>query len=156
MKKTFKFVMLFLSLLLVPVFYSCDDDDDNDFREEVISYEKLPSAAKSFVSEFYSGVDVKRVEKDYDHGVVLFEVKLSNGHEITFNSSGEWVEVDAPDRQSIPSGIAPLPIESYLNDNYQDYGINDITKTGYGYEVELTTGVDLRFDANGNFLGIDR
>lgn len=154
MKKTLKLALLLLGLLLTPVMWGCDDDED-DFRQELVSYDKLPLPAQSFVSQFYPGVNVLRVEKDYDDGVVVYEVTFSNGHEVTFDSDGNWVEVDAPDGMSIPDGIVPMTIQQYLDTNYPNYGVNDLSKTAFGYEVELTTGLDLMFDRVGNFIGIN-
>lgn len=157
MKKFLKYSILSLSLLATPLMFSCSDDDDDDiFKQETISYDKLPSAAQSFVETYYPDSKITRVEKDFDDGVVLYEITFSDGQEVTFSSTGEWVEVDAPDGKSIPEGIIPDAIRSYLDTNYSGYGVNDITKTKNGYEVELVTGLDLRFDSLGNFVGIDR
>ena len=100
-------------------------------------------------------MEVWRVEKETDKGVVLYDVDFKNGHEVTFDSNGEWLEVDAPDGQSIPAGIVPVTIEQYLEQNYSGYGVNDITKVAAGYEIELVSGVDLLFDQDGNFLRFD-
>lgn len=154
MKKTLKFMILAVGLLLAPAMVSCDDDND-DYWEETVDFLNLPSRARSFVGEFYPGAEVVRVEKDYDHGEVLYEVKFSNGHEVVFSSDGRWLEVEAPDGRSIPYGIVPPTIQDFLDHYYYDYGVNEINKTGFGYEVELTTGLDLQFDREGYFIGID-
>ena len=156
MKKKLKFVVLLLAgFMMTGTMSACSDDDGNDI-ETVISENKLPESAKTFISTYYSSATVRSVKRELDNGVVLYEVDFTNGHEITFNSKGEWVEVDAPDGQSIPDGILPEVIQSYLDTNYQGYGVNDVTKTGAGYEVELVSGIDLLFDAQGDFIRIDR
>lgn len=155
MKKFFSVIVMAVALFTSMGFTACSDNDDNDIPEVVISYDKLPTAAKTFVETYYPGVEVWRVEKETDKGVVLYDVDFKNGHEVTFDSNGEWLEVDAPDGQSIPSGILPVTIEQYLEQNYSGYGVNDITKVAAGYEVELVSGVDLLFDQDGNFLRFD-
>lgn len=157
MKKKFRFVvLLFASLMMVGTMMACSDDDDNDKDiETIITVSNLPQKAQTFISDYYPTAKVLSVKKELDHGVVLYDVDFTNGQEIVFNSDGEWIEVDAPDGQSIPSGIIPAAIEEYLNTNYQDYGVNDITRTAGGYEVELVSGVDMFFDAQGNFIRFD-
>lgn len=154
MKKTVKFILVAIGVLLIPAMWSCSDDND-DFWEEDVMFFDLPSGAQSFVSEFYTGLRIERVEKEYDDGELLYEVELSNGDEITFSSDGRWLQVEAPDGRSIPYGIVPAGIRDYLYRYYEGYGVNDITRTGYGYEVELTSGLDMKFDSYCNLIGID-
>ncbi|MDO4335637.1 MAG: PepSY-like domain-containing protein [Bacteroidales bacterium] len=154
MKKTLKLMLFAVGLMLTPVISSCGDEYD-DYWEETVDFVNLPSRAMAFVEEFYPYAEVVRVEKEYDDGEVLYEVKFSNGHEVVFSSDGRWLEVEAPDGRSIPYGIVPLPIQDFLDQYYYDYGVNEINKTGFGYEVELTTGLDMRFDRDGYFIGID-
>lgn len=155
MKKTFKYVLLVMSLLLTPVMWSCSNDDDDDYYSQIVTVKELPSAAQSFITEYFASSQIYKIEKDYDRGVVVYDVDFKDGYEVTFNQTGEWVEVDAPDGKSIPAGIVPAPIHSYVTANYPDYGINDITKTGSGYEVELVTGVELIFNQQGDFVRVD-
>lgn len=155
MKKTLEILsLLFAGIVSFTPLCSCSDDDDNDY-ETVITESQLPSAAKTFLSTYYPDVKVARAEMDYEKGVVFYDVRLQNGHEVTFNADGEWMEVDAPDGQSIPDGFFPAGIVSYLQQNYSGYGVNDITKIGAGYEVELVSNIDLIFDAQGNFIRVD-
>ena len=148
-------VLMAACLLMTGGMTGCSNDDDNDDLETVINVNRLPDAARAFINTYYPSATVRSVMRDVDDGIVVYEVDFTNGHEVTFDSRGEWIEVDAPDGQSIPAGIVPVAIETYLDANYSGYGVNDITRTGMGYEVELVTGVDLLFDSLGNFLGID-
>ena len=143
------FAMLLCGLLSVTT-TSCSDDD----KDEPIAYDKIPSVARSFVSKFYPGINVTRVVMESDHGTTEYEVYLANGHDVTFDVSGEWTDVDAPSGQKIPDGIAPLPIVSYVANYYPGDGINEIAKEPYGYEVELISGTELEFDHNGEFLRV--
>lgn len=157
MKKNLKIAALLFAALMTGgvALSSCSDNDDDKVIETVITESELPEAAKTFISSYYPDIKVVRVEKERTGGTVLYDVDFQNGQEVTFDASGNWVEVDAPDGKTIPSGIVPETIQTYLDANYSGYGVNDITKTRNGYEVELVTGVDLLFDAQGNFQRID-
>ena len=83
-----------------------------------------------------------------------FEVYFANGHDVTFNAQGEWIDVDAPAGQTVPDAIVPVAISEYVMANYLGSGINEISKNAAGYEVDLINGTDLLFDPVGNFVGI--
>ena len=150
MKKLSYFLLLFVSIFSVS-FVACNDDDDKP-----ILANELPQAAKSFISQFYGDVKIAGVTRDSDNGKVEYDVIMANGHDLTFNASGEWTDVDAPNGQTIPDGIAPVKISDYVKAQYSGFGINEIAKEHYGYDVELTNGIDLEFNADGDFLRIDR
>lgn len=159
MKRTYLKIFV-ASLLLIGSlpFVACSNDDEG--VENVITYDELPSAAKNFLSTYFSGVDVSKIEKETTGGVVIYEVELKNNYEIVFNMDGNWIEVDAPSGMTIPSGIAPEVIENYVNTNYPGYGINEINKTGMGYNVELTngqggSGLTLSFNEAGEVVNTD-
>jgi len=47
----------------------------------------------------------------------------------------------------------PQKVTNFIQKNYPGAFIKDIDWEGYGYEVELSHGLELFFDRNGNFLG---
>lgn len=136
-------------MAFMAVSFAACDDDDNDI---IISEQQLPTAAKTFLSDYYPSVKTLKVMKDdYD-----YEVKLSNGHTVDFDLTGAWEDVDAPKGQSIPTGFILPEITAYINGNFSGAGINEISRENYGYDVELVDGRDLRFSTTGAFLGYDR
>lgn len=155
MKKTIKLLALSMMLLVGFSFYSCSDDKDEAIEEINSSYDKLPAEAKKFITEFFSYTLVTKVDMIDDDGEILYEVDFEDGSEVVFNSEGIWQQVDAPEGKVIPDGIAPQAIVDYLNEYYADYGITEINKTGYGYNVELITGLDLMFGPEGDFIGFN-
>ena len=133
---------------------ACSDKEDE--VEMTIGVKDLPMEAQTFLSTYFNGIEIKSIEKQTISTVIMYEVELQNGFDIMFNSSGVWQEVDAPDGKTLPSGIAPEAIETYVNQNYPDYGINEINKTGNGYNVELndTIGTELEFNLLGEFVRV--
>lgn len=147
MKKLLKFLPFFLVGLMIISFCSCDDDND----DIVISEQQLPTAAKTFISQYYSSAKVVKVTKDDNE----YEVVLSNGHRVDFDLAGEWQDVDAPKGQTVPAGFFPSEISTYIDETLNGAGINEISRTTYGYDVELVNGRDLMFSTTGSFLGYD-
>ena len=56
--------------------------------------------------------------------------------------------------QSI-SDTVMTAINAYISANYPNTSIEEIEQEGTSIEVELSNGVELYFDLNGNFLGTD-
>ncbi len=51
--------------------------------------------------------------------------------------------------------IIPKNIRAYVADHFKGARIDKITKEYWGYEVELSNGVDLKFDSKGDFKRMD-
>lgn len=154
MKKTvLKFIAATLLLIGVSSFYSCSGKNDDEI-ENIITFNKLPQAAQSFINEFFEGYTILKIDKETNGNITVYEVYLEGGYQVNFNSAGDWLEVIAPQNQTIPDGIVPAVIQQYLNQNYPDYGVNEINRTGNGYKIELVTGLDLYFNESGEVLQI--
>lgn len=147
-----KLLFALFATLAVFTLWSCSDDDDSP-SEKAIEYSQLPQAAKDFISRHYNVEEVMRIERDGDHDGSAFEVKFMNGSEVEFDAAGQWIDVDAPAGYPIPEGIAPQPIVNYVTNTFPEYSINEISRENYGYEIELTNGLDLKFDKDGIFIG---
>lgn len=148
MKKLLKFLPFLLVAVMAVGLWSCDDDDDKDV---IVTEQQLPSKAKAFISDYYPSVKVSKVTKDNSE----YEVILSNRHQIEFNLAGEWMDVDAPTGETVPTGFYPADIDTYIGENLGGTGINEVSRENYGYDVELVDGRDLRFSTTGSFLGYD-
>lgn len=155
MKKSYIKLLLAGVLLTGSIgFFTSCNDKDNEELEQTITVDELPSAAQTFLNTYFAEVKTKSVKKQMISDIIMYDVELQNDYEIMFNGKGEWQLVDAPDGKTIPAGIALPSIEEYVNKNYPDYGINEINKTGEGYNVELVTGLEMAFNELGEFLRV--
>ena len=145
MKKIYRFIPLVLVALMGVALWSCSDDDEPEIVEN------LPASAKTFLATYYPSANILSVTKDKDE----YDVRLSNGHSVEFNKSGEWTDVDAPAGQTIPGGFYPAAIDEYISASYANSGINEISRIDRGYEVELLNTIDLYFSTDGSFIGVD-
>lgn len=147
MKNFVKYLSVLLAVVGGMMLWSCSDDKD-----EPISGDALPTQAKAFIAQYFPEAKVVTTYKDKDD----YEVVLSEGTRIDFDKAGEWTDVDAAIGKTIPSGFYPAAIDTYVAENMKGAGINEISKERTGYEVELTTGVELMFNYEGAFIGYDR
>lgn len=147
MKKILSLLPLFLLTVICFAATGCDENEDT-----FISEKELPSSAKSFITTYFPSAEIMTTQREKDE----YEVTLSDGTVIYFDKSGEWKDVDAAMGQSLPTGFYPAAIDNYIAANYAGAGINEISKERRGYDVELVTGQDLVFNAQGEFITIDK
>ena len=133
---------------------SCSNDDEGNEIETVITLKDLPVEAQTFLSTYFSGVHTKSIEKQMIKDIIMYNVEMENGYDIMFDSQGEWQQVEAPDGKTVPSGFYPSGIDEYISQNYNNYTIQEINKTGNGYNVELNNGPELAFNLMGQFTNI--
>lgn len=63
-------------------------------EEKPISVEQLPEAAQTYIQENYPDSKILIAKKDYEALSTIYEVKLDNGLELTFDSDGLLTDVD--------------------------------------------------------------
>jgi hypothetical protein len=139
-----KFFVVLLSVVAMTAFVSCDD--------KPVTGDKLPAKAKTFLNTYFPGIDILSVIKDDDS----YDVDLVDGTDVDFRLNGAWKKVDCEGRP-VPTGFYPTSIDSYVTANYPMAYIEDIEFENNRYKVGLNVPleVDLVFDKNGNFIGID-
>ncbi|MDE5871590.1 MAG: PepSY-like domain-containing protein [Muribaculaceae bacterium] len=115
----------------------------------------LPEAARTVLSEnFKSGVSHIKIGKEFGQ-IRKYEVIMTDGSEISFDKHGNWKDVEVGCKSSVPTAMIPKPISSFVRDNQGQAKVTGIEKKAYGYEVELSNGVDVKFSSKGKFLRYD-
>lgn len=123
-------------------------------QKRVIKFEELPSNSMQFIKKHFSKSPVTSVIKDDEITDIDYKVILNDGTKISFDRNGEWDEIDSMNGK-IPAALIPEKISSYVNANYKGFYITSIDKGFRKYKIELSNGLDLEFDKQGNFLRID-
>lgn len=137
-------------------FTACNNDDDNN-NEVIINFAELPEASRTLIESNFSGATANRIIKRNaaDSDGTLYEVWLSNNFEIDFDANGIWTDIDG-NMQQVPNALIPSAILTYTQTNYpKPLFIEGIDKESYGYQVEISNDIDLKFNADGTFIGID-
>lgn len=115
----------------------------------------LPQAARTLLDKQFKA-DVSLIKTDKSLGRVSeYEVILTDGTEVTFDRAGNWREVEVGRGREVPKYFTPDALRSYVRKNHSSARIESVERKGSGYEVELSDGTDLRFDASGTFLRYD-
>lgn len=119
-----------------------------------ISYDKLPAAAKTFVSTNYSQARPVLTTVDDDFFRPDYEVRLDNGVKVEFYNNGSLKSIE--DRNGIPAGVVPGKIVDYVKANYSDATtIIEFDSDKRSYEVKLSNRLELKFTKDFQLIKID-
>ncbi|MDR0715058.1 MAG: PepSY-like domain-containing protein [Bacteroidales bacterium] len=133
-------------IFFLQTFTACD-------REKAISETQLPQAARNFLNTHFPDVTVVSVFREWDE----YDVCLSNGFQAGFDRKGEWDCVNGI-TQAVPQSIIaliPAAVPAYLSARFPDAIIVEINRETFGYDIELSNGLDLEFSLTGNIREID-
>ena len=123
-------------------------------EDVAISAHKLPGEAQKFLKSYFAQNKVVTAVHDKDVSDNDYTVILDNGTKIEFDASGKWESVKNRNGK-MPAGLVPVKIQGYISEHYNSFGIEKIERKRYGYEVELTNDLDLKFSTDGRFIGLD-
>lgn len=123
-------------------------------NDRVITFQQLPAAAQQFVNKHFSGRHVSLVKIDREYGVKTFEVRLADGTEIDFDSNGQWKDVDGNDRP-IPTTFIPAAVLNSLKASHPNEQIVKIKVKRPGYQVELSSDIEVLMTKQGKIVGYD-
>jgi hypothetical protein len=148
MKKTVLYVMFFA---VATLFVACEE-------EKLIQENELPAISKTFVETHFPDVVITAIVKERDGLTDIdYTVYLTNGFDIDFTKSGDWDDVDGhflPVPESILD-LLPKPLLQHIANTFPTLSIIEVNRERYGYEIGLSNDMDLKFDSNGRFTGID-
>lgn len=146
MKKTF--LTLFLMTTMFGAAYA-------DGREKPTSVYKLPQAAQEFLSAHFKDLTVAYAVEEQKYTGKEYEVVYTDRTEIEFRSDGQWESVGRK-YSPVPASIVPQPIQTFVSgSNYPGQFIRQIDRNAYTWEVELSNGLEIKFDNQFNVIDID-
>ena len=115
--------------------------------------QSLPDPITTFIKQNFPNATITGVEPDQDHGGLEYDVYLNDGTELDFDANNQWETIECR-AKAVPATFIPKAIATYVKGNYQ-LPIVKIHKEHFGYEIELSNGLDLNFDHSGQFMGMD-
>ena len=119
-----------------------------------IGFNELPKEAQTFIHKHFANTRLSYATMDAEIHKTDYEVHLDNGTKLEFDGKGNWTEV-ANKTSQVPSSIVPEGIANYVKQNYPDTRIVKLERNTFRYDVELSNRLELEFDLNSRFLGID-
>lgn len=142
-------------------FLGIDDDSGDDYGDMDINPADLPQSILDYILVNYPNETISEAELENNGN---YEIELSNDVELIFDSNGVFLGVgadeddmddddDGDNDQVIDAASSPQTILDYISTNYPNDTIVQAKIESDGeYEVTLSTGIELHFDANGVFI----
>ena len=121
-------------------------------KEKVVQSDDLPANASGFVSTHYAGKQILQVVRELDNLKTYFHVYLDNGSKLDFTRQGNIKKIEGT--EEIPATVIPALILDYVEANYTSDFIRGWEIKDAPQETNLSTGIQLEFDKNGNFLRV--
>ena len=117
--------------------------------------EQLPNPVKTFIQQTYPGQTITFAQKDLELTGWKYEVFMADGTHIEFDTDDMWDKVESPMAKPIPMQLVPAPIATHLQANFPGAFVTKIDKERNGYEVGLSTGMELKYNKQGALHEMD-
>ena len=146
MKTLFRNISLALvALFTVSTTAMADDDRPIDFSQ-------LPTTAQATVKKHFASSEILYSTQD---GIVFktYDVMFANGDKIEFDSKGNWKDVEM--MNGVPTAFVPAQIQNFVKKSYPGTKITKIDRDARDYEIELSNGLDLKFNKSSRLIEID-
>lgn len=134
-----KYYSLIVWLLALVMMVSCEDVS-------------VPVQATAFIDQYFPESSVVLVEIENDEGTREYSVWLNDGTKIEFDVQGNWKRVGRK-KTGVPSILIPDTIMQYVKTHYPNDVVTKFSKKEYGYKLELSDDMDLRFNKQFQFIG---
>lgn len=139
---------MILMLVMMFALTSCQSQEN-----KVITFDKLPSKAKSFIKSNFSNMNILQIVKDNELFDKEYVVYFTEGSKIEFNKKGDWEDIEI--KTGVPKSILNASINNFITKNHQNTKVVDINKDKRDYEVKLDNSIEIVFNLNGDFLRYD-
>lgn len=140
-----KIMTLAIATFAISVMASC--------MERPVTFDQLPSAAKTYINTNFEGDKVVFASIDDDLIRPDYDVRLASGTELQFSNSGALEKVAS--RQGISADLIPQSIRDYVAAHFPSAGYREYEIGRRTYEVTLTNGLELKFNSVFQVVEID-
>ena len=144
-----KKIMLTAALLFAGITASLADND------RPIALDKLPAAAQTFLKTHFADLTLAYAVEDPKFVGSEYEVTYTDRTEVDFRSNGEWSSVERR-YAAVPASIVPAQISAYVaKSSFPNQYIKKIERDAYTWEIELSNGIEIKFDKEFRVIDID-
>lgn len=125
---------------------------DND---RPITLEQLPAAAQTFLKTHFADLTLAYAVEDPKFVGSEYEVTYTDRTEVDFRSNGEWSSVERR-YAAVPASIVPAQISAYVaKSSFSNQYIKKVERDAYTWEIELSNGIEIKFDKEFRVIDID-
>lgn len=144
-----KKIMLTAALLFAGITVSRADND------RPITLEQLPAAAQTFLKTHFADLTLAYAVEDPKFVGSEYEVTYTDRTEVEFRPNGEWSSVERR-YAAVPASVVPTQISDYVaKSSFPNQYIKKIERDAYTWEIELSNGIEIKFDKEFRVIDID-
>lgn len=125
-----------------------------DGHDRPITIDRLPAAAQTFLKSHFANLTLAYAVEDPQFIGSEYEVTYTNRTEVEFASNGEWTSVECR-YEAVPASIVPAQIAEYVAKTFSGAVIHKIERGRYTWEVDLSNGLEIKFDRKFQVIDID-
>lgn len=114
--------------------------------DTIISPDNLPPISKEFLQKNFEA-KIGLVQKDEKS----YEVYLSDGTELEFDSTGVWKEIEAK-HKALNHNILPPNIAAVIKNKFKNTAIKELERKINHYKIKFYNDLELIIDFNGGIL----
>ena len=141
-----------ISLILVAI--SLFVFSNANAQKKYLAVSETPGQIISYINAHFPKSEIISVKKDKEVLKTEYKVKLNTMVELEFDGNFSIKKIES--KSALPQSVAPEKIVAYIHKNYPNNKILEWKKEKKGQKIELDNDIDVVFDLNGKFLGIDR
>lgn len=124
---------------------------DND---KPVNVNQLPATAQQTLKKHFSAKKVALAKMESGLFEKSYDVVFNNSEKVEFDRNGNWTEINC-NMSSVPAGLVPAKITSYVKSTYPGTKILQIEKDDNRYEVKLSNRLEVTFNKNFQVVDID-
>ena len=141
-----------ISLILVAI--SLFVFSNANAQKKYLAVSETPGQIISYINAHFPKSEIISVKKDKEVLKTEYKVKLNTMVELEFYGNFSIKKIES--KSALPQSVVPEKIVAYIHKNYPNNKILEWKKEKKGQKIELDNDIDVVFDLNGKFLGIDR
>lgn len=141
-----------ISLILVAI--SLSVFSNANAQKKYLAVSETPGQIISYINAHFPKSEIISVKKDKEVLKTEYKVKLNTMVELEFDGNFSIKKIES--KSALPQSVVPEKIVAYIHKNYPNNKILEWKKEKKGQKIELDNDIDVVFDLNGKFLGIDR
>lgn len=112
----------------------------------IVSAENLPQISKEFLQKHFKA-PIALVQKDEKN----YEVYLSDGTELEFDSTGAWKEIESG-QNALSYDLLPPHIAAVMRGEFESTTMKELERKINYYKIKLQNGFKVLIDFNGTIL----
>lgn len=122
------------------------------WSDKVITSDQLPRTARAVLKKHFPNPVLIKHDREVMYST--YDVVFANGNTVEFDSSGNWTKIDCQ-RERVPEALIPKAILATVRQRWPLAHIVQIERDRFGYDIELSNGLDIEFDKQFKIREVD-